>query len=131
MLEAKLVKDGRVEVADVDRVFDDVVRHLIRFAIHQARLDAAAGHPNAEAARVMIAAVILLGQFALRVHSAAEFTAPNHESVLEHATLLEILDEPIAGLVNVLALSGEIARQIAVLVPASMENLDEAHAILD
>src|SRR6266853_652081 len=131
MVDAQLTENGGVKVADVDRVLDDVVGHLVGLAIDKSGLHAAAGHPDAETAGMMVAAIIFLGELALAINGAAKFTAPNHQRVLEQAALLEVLDEAVAALVNVLALRRKVARQVAMLVPAAMKDLHEAHAALD
>ena len=69
-------------------ILDDVVAEVVGLAVDRAALRAAAGHPHGEAARVMVAAVVLVGQAALRVDRAAEFAAPDDERVVEHAALL-------------------------------------------
>src|SRR5688572_4415363 len=65
VVEAEYLEHGRVEVADVDGVLDDVVAEVVRLAVDGAALEAAAGHPHGEAARVVVAAVVLLRQAAL------------------------------------------------------------------
>src|SRR4051794_22774484 len=77
VVEAEQLEDGGVEVADVDGVLDDVVAEVVRLAVDRAALDAAAGHPHGEAARVMVAAVVGLRQPALRVDRPAELSAPD------------------------------------------------------
>src|SRR6266567_8607212 len=78
----------------------------------------------------MVAAVVVLREFALRVAGAAEFTTPNHERIVEHTALLEVLDKRGARLVSFLRLGADRLRQVAVLVPALMVELDETHAAL-
>ena len=97
----------------------------------QAAFDAGAGHPHGEAARVVVAAVVRLGERALRVDRAAEFAAPDHEGVFEHAARLEVEQQAGAGLVGLLALAGDVLRQVAVLVPAAVEDLHHADAAFD
>jgi hypothetical protein len=50
----------------------------LSFAERKARLDARAGHPNGEAERMMIAAVIVGGGLALARHRAPEFARIGH-----------------------------------------------------
>ena len=45
VVDAKQVQNRRLVVPDVDRVFDDVVGEVVRFAVNHAAFDAAAGHP--------------------------------------------------------------------------------------
>src|SRR5262249_59029654 len=85
---------------------------------------------NAETPSMMIAPVVIFGHHALRVYRAPKFSAPNHERLVEHPALFQIRDERARCLISLLALQPDIARQIAVLVPAAMEKLDETHAAL-
>jgi hypothetical protein len=87
------VQDGGVEVVDVDGILGDVVAELVGARRRCAGLDAAAGHPDGEAAGMMIAAVVGRGELALGVVGAAEFAAPDHEGVVEHAALFQVGDE--------------------------------------
>ncbi len=93
-------------------------------------LNAAAGQPDGEAARVVVAAVVGGGERALRVGRAAEFAAPDDERVVEQAALFEVDDERGGGLVGFGALAADAGGQAAVLVPALVVELDEAHAAL-
>src|SRR6266513_4140652 len=79
---------------------------------------------------MMVAAIIVLREFALRVVGPAEFAAPDHERVVEQAALFEVGDERVAGLVHVLGLATNAVRQIAVMVPARMIKLDKTHVAL-
>src|SRR5262249_23944595 len=131
MLHSQLMQNGGVQVTDMHRVFGDIVRHLIGLAIDEPGFNSGTGHPKAETTRVMVAPVIFFGEFALAINRAPEFTAPDYQGIVEHATLFQILDQGITGLVDVLALRGEVARQVAMLIPTAMKNLHEPHAALD
>ena len=52
---------------------------------------------------MVVAAIVLLGEFALAVDGAAEFAAPDHEGIVEHAALLQVGDQRRAGLVGIAA----------------------------
>src|SRR5207302_8128249 len=112
------------------RALDDVVGEIIRLAVDGAALDAAAGHPDGEAARVVVAAVVGLRQPALRVDRAAELAAPQHERLVQQTALFQILHQVPRRLVHVAALAGQDARQVAVNVPAAVVDLHEACAAL-
>ena len=131
VVDAEEVLHRGVQVVHVDRVLDDVVAELVGLTVDMAAFDAAAGHPEAEATRVVVAAVRVLGDLALAVSRAAEFAAPDHERVFQQAALLEVLDEGRRSLVGLFALALDAAGQTAVLVPALVEELDEADALLD
>src|SRR5439155_25305490 len=100
-------------------------------AIDGAALRAAARHPPREAARMVVAPVVLLRQAALRVDRPAELAAPDDQRVVEHPALLEVLEEPGAGLVHVLALRRHPAPEVAVMVPLVVVNLHEPDPALD
>ena len=101
MVDAQAAQHRRMEIVDVDRILDDVVREVIGLAERDAGLDAAAREPKREAARVMIAAIVVSGQRALAVDGAAEFPAPEDERVVEQATRLQVLDERGRGLIGI------------------------------
>ena len=105
-------------------VLDGVVAELVGRAVGDARLDAAAGQPDRKAVDVVVAAV------ALGHRRAAEFAAPDHQRVVEHAALLEVLDQRGRGLVDLLGHAGDLVFDAAVMVPVAVIKLDEAHAAL-
>src|SRR4051794_35359558 len=76
VIDAEAAEDCGVEVVDVDQVLDDVVAVVVGFAVDEAGLDAAAGHPQCEAAAVVVATVVVLGEDALAVDGSAELAAP-------------------------------------------------------
>jgi len=71
-----------------------------------------------------------LVNLALRITGASEFAAPDHQGIVEHAALLEVLDQRGAGLVGLAGLDSDAGRQTAVLVPTLMVKLDETDAVL-
>src|SRR5215831_15315143 len=79
MINAQAVEDGRLQVVDVDRIARDVVGEVVGFAMDDAGADAAARQPHGEAARVVIAAVVLARERALAVYGAAELAAPDDQ----------------------------------------------------
>ena len=128
MVVAEEVKHRRVEVVNREGILDDVVAELVGLAVDLTALGAAAGHPHGEAARVVVAAVVLLGESALAVDGATEFAAPDDERIVEHPALLKVLDEGVARLVDVLTLARHAAADVGVVVPVVVVDLDEAHA---
>ena len=58
VIQAQQVQDRRVQVVDVDLVFDRVIAVVVGLAVGEARLDAAAGHPHRVAVRIVVAAVV-------------------------------------------------------------------------
>ena len=131
VVDPHALEDGGIDGVEVDWVFDDVVGEVVGGTVHDASFDAAAGHPHAEVARVVIASVGFAGQRALGVDGAAEFTAPDDEGVLEQAAAFEIDDEGGGCLVCVFTLIAERGREVVVLIPATMEDLHGAHAAFE
>src|SRR5215475_13366597 len=105
------MKHRRLEVENANRVRDDVVAVIVGLADRNALLDAAAGDPHREIARMMIAPVIGLGQLALAINRAPEFPAPDDQRVVEQAALFQILNERRRRLVSPPALERQIAWQ--------------------
>ena len=77
---------------------------------------------------MVIAPVIFGSQGSLTVRRPPELAAPDHESVLQQSAFLQIDDQGCARSVGILALSANLLRQIVMLVPTSVEQLDEADA---
>src|SRR5258705_9619176 len=59
VVDAKAMQHCRVQVMNVHRVAGNVVAEIVRLAVCQPGLDAAASQPNGEAARMMVAAIIV------------------------------------------------------------------------
>src|SRR5436309_10764225 len=78
---AELLEEGGLEVVDVDRVLGDVVAEVVGGTEAGAGFDAGAGQPDGETARVMVAAIVVLGELALGIVGAAELAAPNDQRV--------------------------------------------------
>jgi hypothetical protein len=93
-------------------------------------LDAGAGEPDGEASAVVVAAGVGVTQRTLAKNSAAEFGEEHHERVFEEAALFEVFQQGSGGLIHVFALVRELALDGDVLVPAAVEELDEADAAL-
>src|SRR5438552_6321757 len=60
MVDAQTAQDGRMQIVHMHRVPYDVVAVIIRFSVRHSRLHASACQPHGEAARMMIAPVIII-----------------------------------------------------------------------
>src|SRR5438552_3198042 len=85
VIESQHVQDGGVQVMDMHTVLDSVVAELVGGAVDESGLHTGAGHPDGVAVRVVIAAVC-----ALCPGSAAEFTAPDDERLLQQSARLQV-----------------------------------------
>ena len=124
MVDAEQVEHRGVEVVDGDDVLDREVAEVVGLAVADAALDAAAGQAHGEALDVVVAAV------ALGHGGAPELAAPDDERVVEHAALLQVLNQGGGGLVHLARLHHDVALDAAVVVPVAVVELDEAHAAL-
>ena len=87
VIDAEAVEDGRVQVVHIDGIARDVVAEVIGLAMRDATLDAAAGHPDGEAAGMMIATIVVRREPSLAIDCAAKFAAPYDERIVEQTTL--------------------------------------------
>ncbi len=96
----------------------------------RAALDAASGHEHRVRIDVMIAAkASLRTKFAHR--GTAEFPAPDDECPVEQASLTEVLDQRSNRLIDFLAYTFEWLRNVVVMIPVGVIELDEAHTTFD
>ena len=128
VVDAELVQNSGVKVADPDFVFDDIVAIIVGFSVGHATFDAAAGHPGGEAFRVVVAAVLVAFQLTLAVGGASEFSGEDDEGFIKHTTLFEVFDETGAGLVDIVGLSTDFLGKSRVVIPTPVEQLDKADA---
>ena len=80
---------------------------------------------------MVIAAVIGRRQPPLRVDGPSELAAPDEQRVVQHAALLQILQEAITRLIDVLALARQMSGHVGMDVPAIQPDLDESRAALE
>src|ERR1051325_5785573 len=106
---------------NADDVLYRLVAQLICGTVGDAGLDSAAGHPGAHRVDVVIAAI------ALRHGCPTELAAPDDERIVQHAALLEILDQRGGGTVALLRGNRHRLVYRAVMIPAAMVELDEPH----
>ena len=120
-----------VHVVDIELVLHRTVAELVSRTVGDAGLGPAAGHPNGEAKRVVIAAIA-----ALRERRAAKLTGPHNKRVLQHAARFQVAQQPGNRLVGCAGVVAMIFLQATVGVPAVVAadpragQLDEAHALL-
>ena len=105
VIEAQQVKDRRLQVVDVDRIFGDAEAEIVGGAEGEAALDAPAREPDGVGDRMVIAAQGSTdGGVVLNHGRATEFTAPDNKCFIEHAAILQIGDQPVTRTIDVAAL---------------------------
>ena len=107
MVDSQAMQQGRVEISNRYRVFDHVVAILIRLAVADARSYAAACHPGSKATRMVVTAIVIWCKPALAVDRTAKFTAPDHQCIIQQATLFQIRNQRVGGAVRFLAEDGQ------------------------
>src|SRR5262245_14275860 len=90
VIDPQAMQQCRVEIMNMNWVAGDVVTIFVRFADFDPWPYPTSRHPHAEAATVMVAPVIVL-KAPLAVDRAAEFSAPDHQRLIQEAALLEVL----------------------------------------
>src|SRR3954462_1084660 len=75
----------------------------------------------------MVAPIVLGSQLPLAIDGPAELSAPNDQRVFQQAALLQVLHQRRACPIRVPRLSRNLLRQVIVLIPPTMEELNEAN----
>ena len=132
VIDAEEVENGGVNVVALRGIgpVEGFVAPLIAFAVGHSTLDSASREPVGEYVGIVIAALAALGRW-----HPAEFRGPQHNGVLEHPTLLEILDQGGRTYSHSVGEGTMIAHDIFVTVPiaagetvvAARPDLHETH----
>lgn len=112
VIESQLVKEGGVQVVHMHLVLHGVVSEFIGGAVTESGFEAATGQPHGETARVVVAS----GAIVFRIGSAAKFTAPPDDGILEQSTGLEVCQQCGDRLIDGSRMFG-VFRHVAVLIP--------------
>ena len=125
---SKKVHQGGIQVMDVHGIPGHIVAIVISRAMDMAAPDPRTGQHLCKTTRMMVTAGSVAGF--LRVGGPPELPTPHHESILEEAPLLKILDQPRHWLLGIPTLARESLFQLIMLVPSHVEELDEANVPL-
>ena len=126
VVDAEQRKNRGMQVVHMAFVGLRVVTVVIRRAVGESTLHAAASHEHREAMRIVIASIS-----ALCGRRSTELAAPQHERVFKHAVTFQILNQSRDGFVDLCCVGGVAIAKIAVLIPlVTVRALNEAHASL-
>ena len=131
VVDAHQVQDRGVEVVDVDRLLDRADAVFVGGAVDEAALDAGAGQPGRERPVVMFAP---RGIGRVVERRAAELGGPDDQHIVQHAALLQVLQQPGDRLIDLRrqsAVVGHVAVGIPVAAGAGMDQFDESDAAFD
>lgn len=128
MVDSEDVQQGGLEIVNVHRVLCHVVAEVVGGTVTRSWLDPGPGHPESKTARMMIPAIVGLGELSLGVICSSKLTAPDDQSIFEQATVLKIVDQCCRGLIGFFGLSFYGGGETAVLVPSLVVELNELNA---
>ena len=123
MIDAQRVQNRGIQIVNVDGLVDHVVAEVVGFAVDLTALDTAAGHPHRVIARMVVTTIIILCQRTLAVNRAAKFATPDHQRIVQHTSLLQILHQCRAGSIAGSSHAADRTGQTAMVVPAAQEDL--------
>src|SRR6266513_5042270 len=105
MIESEQIEHGRMQVANLNRILDDFISHIVGFSMADAGSQSTASQPYGEGAWIVITAHILhlLTASIFSHRGAAEFSTPNHERVFEQTTRFKVGEQRRSGLIDFMA----------------------------
>ena len=129
VVDTQAMKDGGLDIVDVDGVFDDVETEVIGLAEIHTWFDTAPGEPHSESLGMMVASFAAAqGGTGFNHRSSAELTPPDDECVIEHAPLFEVFNQGGTSFVCLFALIADASFDVAVMIPAGVVDLNETDA---
>lgn len=137
VIESGEMQDRGMEVVDANRSFDGPMPERVGGSKGKRGFHARSSHPDCEPIGVVVSAT---GSFLERGHP-AEFTAENHEGVLQQATLFEIGEQSGGRLIEYRPVNIVLDLEFLVPIPVAgslaaglvtaIEELDEADPLFD
>jgi hypothetical protein len=119
-----------MQIMDMHRILCHRVAQFVRGADDSACLEAAASDPASEGLHVMVSPVSVDVVGVLRHRRSSEFAGPDHDRVVEQASLLQVLDERVAAAVHLATLLFNPYGQLVVMIPVAVIELDESDIAL-
>jgi hypothetical protein len=110
VIDTELIQNRRIQIVNVDGILDHVVTEIVGFPVNDATFDTSTSHPFRITPRVVITTIVGFRQPTLAIDCPAKFTTPNDESVIQKATLFEVLDQRITRLVDNATLAANVLR---------------------
>ena len=90
VIDAEAIQDGGVQIANMNRILDDIISEIVGLAIHRSSFYSSSGHPFRETLGMVVSSIIGFRERALAIDSATEFPSPDNESVVKHTPLFQI-----------------------------------------
>lgn len=109
VIESHEVQDGRIEIVNVDRIFDHFVTQIVRPTVNDPWPYSGPGEPYRESVALVIAADIFRGDtgssYPLSDRRASEFGGHDDQGLVEHTALLQISYQSRTGTIDLLGRS--------------------------
>ena len=126
MIDSQQMQDRRLDIVHMDGIFNRMKSEVIGATDRLSHSDSSTRHPHGEGLGVMVAS---LGspQRRARFHHrrSPEFTTPNHQGILEHSALFQILNQRGTRLVGLSTLVAHTLFHVAVVIPTRVIDLDK------
>ena len=90
VFQSEQVKDGGVEIAEVNLSLHGLGPGLVGAAVSESSLHSASSQPEGESGRLVAGLVLLVGWFQARP---AKFAPPDHKSIIEESALIKVPKE--------------------------------------
>ena len=130
-VEPHLTQDGGVDIGHIVPVLLGMEADGVGGAMHHSGFQTPTSHHHREPENMMVPP-----RATLAPRRAAKFRSQDHQGSFKHATPFEIGDQSGEWLVDLLAVAGMVAFQVAMSIPrarpaAAMLNLDKANTALN
>ena len=100
VVQAQQVQDRRVQIGRLRPFLHRPITEIIRGTVGLSAPNAAPGHPDTEAVRMVIAAKGRIGVPLLGCRRSAELAPPDHQCGIQQSTLFEICQQATDGQVG-------------------------------
>ena len=125
MVNSQAMQDRGVQVVHMDGIASDVVAVIVGLTMCHPATNSSPCHPDRETARMVIAAIVRGAEVPLTVDGPSELATPDDQRVFEQTSLFQVANQCRTRLVDIASLVRKLSRQVRVLVPTHVEQLNE------
>ena len=105
VVDPEQVKDRRVQVSHMNRIFFDVVAEFVRFPVGHPWLNPTTCHPHGKAPRMVVSPRLGTIPLSLPSDPPSELSSPKNKGFVEKPASLQIRNQSRAGLIGIPAAS--------------------------
>ena len=125
MVDTQAMQDRGVQIMHVDGIAGDVVAVIVCLTMRHSTPNSSACHKDREAAWMMITTIIRGTEVPLAIDGPSEFATPDNQRVFQQPTLFQVADQCRTRLIDIAGLVRKLSRQVRVLIPTHVEQLNE------